>query len=224
MTLDRHSNAIILEPEIPATSAVIWLHGLGADGYDFAGIAPQLKLAEPLSVRFIFPHAPIRPVTLNSGTRMRAWYDVVEIRTGAFEDEEGIRASEKILCDLIEQQEKQEIPSARIVLAGFSQGGVIALHCGLRYSKPLAGILALSTYLPLAHKLPAEFSESNRTTPIFIGHGINDDVIPIAWGRNSRQILIQRHYSVAWHEYSMAHSVCPEEVRDIGQFLRQILT
>ena len=219
----EHHTTLILEAENPATSAVIWLHGLGADGYDFYGIVPQLKLTEHSSIRFIFPHAPIRPVTLNQGIDMRAWYDIVEISAGAFEDESGIRSSEKSIVELIEQQEKQGIPSKNIVLAGFSQGGVIALQCGLRYPKPLAGIIALSTYLPIAHTLPEEINPANQTIPIFMAHGVSDEVLPIAWGRNSRQILNQHQYNVEWHEYQMKHTVCIEEIRDISVFLQQVL-
>jgi phospholipase/carboxylesterase len=215
-------NTLILEAESPATAAVIWLHGLGADGYDFYGIVPQLKLTEPSSIRFIFPHAPIRPVTLNQGIQMRAWYDVVEISAGAFEDEHGIRDSEKSIIELIEQQEKQGIPSKSILLAGFSQGGVIALQCGLRYPKPLAGIIALSTYLPLAYTLPDEVNSANRNIPIFLAHGTQDNVLPVAWGRNSRQILSQHQYQVEWHEYGMKHTVCTEEIGDISLFLKRV--
>ncbi len=218
---DNHM--LILEPEAPATATVIWLHGLGADGYDFYGIVPQLKLPEPSRIRFLFPHAPIRPVTLNQGTKMRAWYDIVEISAGAFEDADGIRASAKIVTDLIEQQEQQGIASKNIVLAGFSQGGVIVLQCGLRYPKPLGGIIALSTYLPLASTLTDERHLANHDVPIFLAHGTYDNVLPVAWARNSRQTLAQHEYSVEWHEYSMKHTVCSEEVRDITAFLCRVL-
>ncbi len=223
MKQQHNSSVVVLEPENKATASVIWLHGLGADGYDFYGIVPQLKLPQSSNIRFIFPHAPIRPVTLNQGTNMRAWYDIVEISAGAFEDEAGIRASEKVIATLIEEQENQGVPSEKIVLAGFSQGGVIALQCGLRYSKPLAGIIALSTYLPIAHTLAKESNPANHAIPIFMAHGIADDVLPIAWGRNSRQILNQHQYNVEWHEYSMRHTVCIQELDDIGLFLQQIL-
>lgn len=219
MKQDEHLNPLIFEPEFKATASIIWLHGLGADGYDFYGIPPQLTFTAASKTRFIFPHAPIRPITLNQGMEMRAWYDVVEIKRGSFEDEEGIQASEKILARLIEAEESKGISAKNIVLAGFSQGGVIAFQCGLRYPKPLGGILALSTYLPLAHRLPEQLNEANRNIPIFIGHGLSDDVIPITWARNSRQTLGQYGYSVEWHEYSMRHSVCGQEIKDIGEFL-----
>lgn len=223
MKSDHDSTVLILEPETEATATVIWLHGLGADGYDFYSIVPRFNLPSPLSVRFIFPHAPIRPVTLNQGTKMRAWYDIVTIDAGAFEDESGIRASEKLIVDLVQEEEKKGIASKNIALAGFSQGGVIALQCGLRYPKPLAGIIALSTYLPLADTLPSERTSVNQEIPVFIGHGTRDEVIPVAWARNSRQILKQHGYTTEWHEYAMGHSVCPEEVRDIALFLERVL-
>ena len=152
---------------------------------------------------------------------MRAWYDIVTIEAGAFEDESGIRASEKLIVDLVEEEEKKGISSKNIALAGFSQGGVIALQCGLRYPKPLAGIIALSTYLPLADTLPGERTLVNQEIPVFIAHGARDEVIPVAWARNSRQILKQHGYVTEWHEYAMAHSICPEEIRDIALFLEK---
>lgn len=213
---------LILEPEHEkATATIIWLHGLGADGYDFYGIVPQLKLPKS-SIRFVFPHAPIRAVTLNQGIKMRAWYDIIEIKKNSFEDEQGIRASAEILNTLILQEEEQGILSRHIVLAGFSQGGVIALQCGLRYPKPLGGIIALSTYLPLAHQLPKERHTANNAIPIFLAHGTWDDVIPITWARNSRQTLNQHQYPVEWHEYDVKHTVCIEEINDISRFLEEL--
>ena len=218
----HNEHTLILEPEHTATSTVIWLHGLGADGYDFYGIVPQLKLPESSSIRFVFPHAPIRPVTLNQGLKMRAWYDVVEIKKDSLEDEVGIRDSAQIVNTLILEEEQRGIPSSNVVLAGFSQGGVIALQTGLRYPKPLGGILALSTYLPLAHRLPEELNPINQRIPIFFAHGISDDVIPIAWARNGRQTLNQHQYEVEWHEYPMKHSVCHEEIQDISAYLQKL--
>lgn len=214
---------LILEPDHEkATATIIWLHGLGADGYDFYGIIPQLKLPNSSYIRFIFPHAPIRPITLNQGIKMRAWYDIIEIKKGSFEDEQGIRASAEILNTLILQEEQAGIPSNHIVLAGYSQGGVIALQCGLRHPKPLGGIVALSTYLPLAHQLPKERHTANNEIPIFLAHGTWDDVIPITWARNSRQTLNQYQYSVQWHEYDMKHAVCAKEISDISKFLQEL--
>lgn len=212
-------DAVTLEPEKPATATVIWLHGLGADGYDFYDIVPQLKLPKSVSVRFIFPHAPIRSVTYNHGTKMRAWYDVVGFTKDSFEDEVSIRESEKMISAMIAHEEERGIPSSHIALAGFSQGGVIALQCGLRYPKSLGGVLALSTYLPLAKTVADEIHPANRSLPIFIAHGTEDEVIPISWAVHSRQILCQHEYGVQWHEYSMAHTVCAEEIEDISAFL-----
>ena len=197
----------------PAAS-VIWLHGLGADGHDFEPIVPELRLPKP--VRFVFPHAPIRPVTLNNGMRMRAWYDIARLGGGP-EDEAGIRESQKLLEDLI-RKEKQPV-----VLAGFSQGGAIALQTALRYPQRLAGVLALSTYLPLSTKVSLERTKENQNVPIFVAHGTHDDIIPISRAKISREILEQQGYQVEWHEYPMPHSVCPQEIADISAFLARLL-
>jgi phospholipase/carboxylesterase len=196
--------------------AVIWLHGLGADGHDFEPIVPELRLARP--VRFIFPHAPVRPVTINNGMRMRAWYDIFQFGGGA-EDEAGIRASEALLGELISQQKNKGIAASRIVLAGFSQGGAIVLQTGLRYPERLGGILALSTYLPLAGKLEQEKSAQNQDLPIFMAHGTHDDIIPLRRAEQSRDLLVKSGYQVDWRTYPMPHSVCPEEIGHISQFL-----
>jgi len=199
-------------------AAVIWLHGLGADGHDFEPIVPELGLPGALQVRFIFPHAPIRPVTLNQGMRMRAWYDIFQLGGGA-EDEAGIRESASAVQQLIHEQVKRGITTSRIVLAGFSQGGAIALHAALRYSAPLGGVLALSTYLPLRAMLKKEMREENRKLPIFMAHGLYDDIIPLARAEESRKILADAGYDLEWHTYPMPHSVCPEEIAQIGAFL-----
>ena len=203
-------------------AAVIWLHGLGADGHDFEPIVPELRLPPALQLRFIFPHAPIRPVTLNQGMRMRAWYDILRLDGGA-EDAAGIRASQGQVETLITEEVKKGIEPGRIVLAGFSQGGAIALHTALRYSAPLAGVLALSTYLPLAEKLKEEAGTANRKTPIFMAHGLYDDIIPLARAEQSRKILVDAGYDVEWKTYPMPHSVCAEEIADIASFLVRIL-
>jgi phospholipase/carboxylesterase len=203
-------------------AAVIWLHGLGADGHDFEPIVPELRLPPALQLRFVFPHAPVRPVTLNQGMRMRAWYDIVRLDRGA-EDAAGIRASQGLVETLIAEEVKKGIKPARIVLAGFSQGGAIALQTALRYSAPLAGVLALSTYLPLAETLEEEAGEANRKTPIFMAHGLYDDIIPLARAEQSRKMLAGAGYDVQWKTYPMPHSVCTEEIADIAQFLRKIL-
>ncbi len=196
-------------------AAVIWLHGLGADGHDFEPIVPELRLPKP--VRFVFPHAPIRPVTINNGMRMRAWYDILQFGGGP-EDEAGIRASQKLLEELIEAEKGK-----KVVLAGFSQGGAIVLQTALRHREKLAGVMALSTYLPLAGTVAKELSPENRSTPIFMAHGQFDDIIPIARARASRQALEALGCSATWKEYPMPHSVCAEEVADIAEFLSRVL-
>ena len=206
------------------TGTVIWLHGLGADGHDFAPIVPELGLPAGMSVRFIFPHAPLLPVTINNGYVMPAWYDVRSLDLRQTEDEAGIRASQQQVEALIQLEESRGIPASRIVLAGFSQGGAIALHTGLRHEAPLAGVLALSTYLPLPHTLDTEASPTNAHLPIFMAHGTVDSVIPVEQGIASRNRLQDHSYRVEWREYPMAHSVCPEEITDIGQWLVRVLT
>ena len=203
-------------------AAVLWLHGLGADGHDFEPVVPELRLPPRLAVRFVFPHAPVRPVTINAGMRMRAWYDILQLGGGP-EDEAGIRASRRLLQGLIEREKARGIAAHRIVLAGFSQGGAIALHTGLRCAEPLAGILALSTYLPLASSLAAERSDANRQVPLFQAHGTFDDLIPIERAARTRDELQALGYSVQWHEYPMPHSVCAEEIADIAQWLGNAL-
>ncbi len=203
-------------------AAVIWLHGLGADGHDFEPIVPELRLPPAMQLRFVFPHAPVRPVTLNQGMRMRAWYDILRLDGGA-EDAAGIRASQVQVEALITEEVKKGIKPARIVLAGFSQGGAIALHTGLRHPAALAGVLALSTYLPLNETLKKEAGEANRKTPIFMAHGQHDDIIPLARAEQSRKILAGAGYDVRWKTYPMPHSVCAEEIADIAQFLRGVL-
>ena len=203
-------------------AAVIWLHGLGADGHDFEPIVPELGLPAALALRFVFPHAPIRPVTLNMGMRMRAWYDIVQLG-GAAEDEAGIRGSQGHLEDLISKESKKGIAHNRIVLAGFSQGGAIALQTALRQRERLAGVMALSTYLPLAMKLKEEREAKNNDIPIFMAHGQYDSMIPMDRATRSRDALMALGYPVEWREYPMPHSVCPEEIADIAAFLLRIL-
>jgi len=209
--------AVEIETGSPPQAAVIWLHGLGADGHDFEPIVPELRLKQ--AVRFVFPHAPVQPVTINQGMRMRAWYDIFQFGGGR-EDDKGIRASQALIVKLIEEQ---PVPPEKIVLAGFSQGGAIALQTALRYPKPLAGIMALSTYLPLAATLAAERGAANAQIPIFMAHGQYDDIIPIQRAQASREALQKVNYKVEWHEYPMPHSVCGEEVRDISAFLTKLL-
>ena len=196
-------------------ASVIWLHGLGADGHDFEPVVPELRLTAP--VRFVFPHAPVRPVTINGGVSMRAWYDILQLGPGP-EDEAGIRASEKLVVEMI-AREKAE----KIFLAGFSQGGAVVLQTALRYPKKLAGVLALSTYLPLSTSLPKERSAENQNLPIFMAHGTFDPVIPLPRAVMSREVLGQLGYKVEWRQYPMPHSVCPEEIGDIAGFIARLL-
>ncbi len=216
---------IIIEHGTPPTdSCVIWLHGLGADGHDFEPIVPELKLDPVFSTRFIFPNAPMIPVTINQGFVMRAWYDISDSKIDAEQDEQGIRKSEVFLAKIIDAQIKSGVASERIFLAGFSQGGAIALHAGLRYPKRLAGILALSTYLPLAKSLVEERSKANSDIPIFIAHGSEDPVIPIDLAYTTRGRLEKAGYPITWVEYEgMAHSVSEKEIFDISDWLQQFL-
>lgn len=203
-------------------AAVIWLHGLGADGHDFEAIVPELGLPSASAVRFVFPHAPLRPVTINNGMRMRAWYDILQLGGGA-EDETGIRAAQGLLEELISREAKKGIPHDKIVLAGFSQGGAIALQTALRHRERLAGALALSTYLPLSSKLKEEREVANHGLPIFMAHGRHDSMIPIERAMHSRAALQDLGYRVEWRDYPMAHAVCPQEIADIAAFLLGIL-
>lgn len=214
---------LVIEPPETATTSVIWLHGLGADGHDFEPIVAELGDALTRKVRYVFPHAPRIPVTINAGMVMRAWYDIADTNLANGADESGVRASARMLEGLIEEQLAEGLPSSRILLAGFSQGGAIALHTGLRYGKPLAGILALSTYLPLQETLRDEMQEANRNIPIFLAHGSQDPVIPLALSEHSRQLLTSLGYQVQCHTYPMPHSVCPEEIRDIAIWLEKVL-
>ncbi|MEO5861304.1 MAG: dienelactone hydrolase family protein [Burkholderiales bacterium] len=202
--------------------SVIWMHGLGADGTDFVPVIKELGLPESLPLRFIFPHAPMRAVTINSGSVMRAWFDILEISNVERKvDETGIRESQRAIEAFIEREISRGIEAKRIVLAGFSQGGAIALQAGLRHSQALAGILALSTYLPLASKLEAEASSANRSIPIFMAHGEQDTMIPISIAEHSYQELSRQGHKVEWREYPMAHSVSTEEIMDIGAWLKR---
>ena len=219
-------DAIEIETGPKPTSSVIWMHGLGADGNDFVPIVQELDLAGAPPVRFVFPHAPMRPVTINNGCVMRAWYDVsFEDLAGKSRraDDQGVRESQAAIIKLIEREVARGIANNNIVLAGFSQGGAIALQTGLRYTAKLVGVMALSTYLPLAESLPQEAAPANAKTPIFMAHGTSDPIVPYAMGANSRTFLAGLGYQVEWHEYPMQHSVCLEEIEDISAWLRGIL-
>ena len=213
-------DAIEIESGAKPQAAVIWLHGLGADGHDFEPIVPELRLAK--AVRFVFPNAPVRPVTINGGMRMPAWYDIFQLGGGP-EDDAGVRASQGLLEGLIGRERSRGIAAGKIVLAGFSQGGAVALQTALRHAERLAGVLALSTYLPLAKTVQSERSLANADTPIFMAHGSYDDVIPLDRAQASRQYLERLGYAVEWHEYPMPHSVCAPEVADIAAFLNRVL-
>jgi len=206
--------------------SVVWLHGLGADGHDFEPIVPELGIADRLCLRFVFPHAPMRPVTINGGMTMRAWYDVLTLDRGGPQDEDGIRESGRILEMLIEREHERGIPYEKIVLAGFSQGGAIALHTALRHPQRLAGLMALSTWLPLADSLDEEVVRNadaqSQELPIFMAHGSFDPMLPIALGQHSHEALEQAGYKVEWHEYPMAHAVCAEEIADIRDWLLSV--
>ncbi len=217
---------IEIETATKPVAAVIWMHGLGADGNDFAPIVPELDLGGLPAVRFVFPHAPMMPVTINNGYVMRAWYDVSfgDLEGKARQaDEKGVRASQAAIGRLIARENQRGIASRQLVVAGFSQGGAIALQLGLRHSERLAGIMALSTYLPLAASVPAEASAANKDVPIFYAHGTQDPVIPFAMATASRDKLAELGYAVEWHEYPMQHSVCVEEVASISAWLRGVL-
>jgi phospholipase/carboxylesterase len=212
-----------LETGASPKAAVIWLHGLGADGHDFEPIVPELDLPDTPAVRFVFPHAPMQAVTLNGGAVMRAWYDVYALEGQRREDDAGVRASQAQVEELIEREKARGVPAARLVLAGFSQGGAIALHTGLRHRERLAGIMALSTYLPVASTLAAEATPANRAVQIFMGHGRGDALIPIERAMMSRRQLEAAGYAVEWHEYPMAHAVCMEEIADVSAWLQRVL-
>jgi len=217
---------IELETGPNPTAAVIWMHGLGADGNDFVPIVNELDLAGAPPIRFVFPHAPTMPVTINNGYVMRAWYDVSfgDLQTGAKRaDENGVRKSQAQIGQLIHREASRKIPFKNIVLAGFSQGGAMALQTGLRYPEQLAGVMALSCYLPCADSFAAEAAPANLKTPLFIAHGTEDPVVPYQMGAHSRALLEKSGYAVDWHQYPMAHSVCLEEVRDIGAWLVKVL-
>lgn len=205
------------------SAAVIWLHGLGADGHDFAGLVPELDLTDCPAIRFVFPHAPSLPVTVNGGYVMPAWYDIYGADLVRRQDEAGIRASEKAIQALIEHEVARGILPERIVLAGFSQGCAMALHTGLRYPHKLAGLIALSGYLPLAERFPTERDLANANTPIFMAHGSQDTVVVPTRGEASRDLLSGLGYAVEWHSYPMPHSVHPREIADISHFLTRVL-
>jgi phospholipase/carboxylesterase len=212
-----------LESAPSPSAAVIWLHGLGADGHDFAGLVPELDLSACPPIRFVFPHAPSMPVTVNGGYVMQAWYDILGPNLVSQQDAAGIQASERAIVALIAHEVARGIPAERIVLAGFSQGCAMALHTGLRLPQRLAGIMALSGYLPLADRLAAERHAANARTPVFMAHGTQDPVVVLARGEASRDALAALGQPIEWHSYPMPHSLHPREIADISAFLAQVL-
>ena len=218
LKIRQTDDCVYAEPDAAPSAAVIWLHGLGADGFDFVPVAEALALPTPL--RYLFPNAPLRPITLNGGMPMRGWYDILSLDRNGLQDETGVRASAARVDGLIQAQIEAGIAAERIILAGFSQGGAIALHTALRHPLRLGGLLALSTYLPLAGQLASEASAANRDLPILMCHGTRDPVLPAKLGEDSRDALRAMGYSVQWQDYPMEHQVCLEEIELIGSWLR----
>lgn len=213
-------DTVEIETGDDATGSVIWLHGLGADGHDFEPIVPELALPDNLSLRFVFPHAPVRPVTINGGMSMRAWYDILSLDGEGRADADGIHESSAMLEGLINREIERDVDVGKIVVAGFSQGGAIAIQTAIRTQHRIGGMMALSTYMALPGEL--EHASARRDLPIFMAHGSFDNVLPMQWGRASADKLIAAGYAVEWHEYPMAHAVCPEEIAAIGTWLSKI--
>jgi len=214
---------IEIETAPSPTASVIWLHGLGADGHDFEPVVPEIVRHRERAWRFVFPHAPVRPVTINGGMSMRAWYDILGFDRSVAEDAAGFRATDALVRELIAREAQRGIPAGRVVLAGFSQGGAVTLYTGLRYPERLAGLMALSGYLPFGARLEAERSAANEGLPIFVAHGIDDPVLPLGMGEQARDALKGLGYAVEWHQYRMPHSVCQPEIADIRQYLMRAL-
>lgn len=215
-------SSIEINPLTDAVGSVIWLHGLGADGNDFVPIVQELHSLNALPLRFIFPHAPMMAVTINNGYVMRAWYDIISFSVEAHADTAGIEKTTQQISQLIEQEENRGVATEKIILGGFSQGGVIALTTGLLYPKQLGGIISLSSYLPEANTILNRASPLNKTTPIFLGHGVDDPIVPYYLSENTFLFLQKNQYGVESHSYPMPHTVCSEEVRDIAIFLKKI--
>ena len=207
----------------PVAGSVIWMHGLGADGHDFEPIVPELQV-DGAALRFVFPHAPVRPVTINGGIPMRAWFDVIGLERGTQQDEAGIRAAQQQIQTLIRRENERGVPTERILLAGFSQGGSVALHTGLRYPERLAGLIGLSTYLPLDWTIDTESHDANRQTPVFLAHGTLDPLVDPSLGETTRTLLEERSYQVFWKTYPMPHAVCAEEIADLRTWITKLLS
>jgi phospholipase/carboxylesterase len=219
MTLET----IEMETSARPDAAIIWLHGLGADGNDFVPVVPELIKRGERAWRFVFPHAPARPVTINGGLAMRAWYDIISLERRIVEDEAGFRATDLQVRELIAREIHRGIPAHRIVLAGFSQGGAVSLYTAPRFPERLAGVMVLSAYLPLANRLAVERDPANLATPIFMAHGLADATLPIKMALDSREQLNTLGYTIEWHQYPMAHSLCSQEVEDIRHYLLRVL-
>jgi phospholipase/carboxylesterase len=217
------SEQLVIEPDGAARSALIWLHGLGSDGHDFEPLVRQWGLADELGVRIVLPHAPVQAVTLNGGMRMRAWYDLYDLSFDASEDLEGIERARDSLLGLIERERQHGIDSSRILLAGFSQGGAVVLHTALRFLQPLAGVLALSTYLPAPERLATEKCADPGQLVIRMDHGVQDPVVPYAAARQSAESIRAAGFAVDFHDYTMEHSVCPEQIADLHGWMRKRL-
>ena len=212
-----------VNPTNKAKASVIWLHGLGDSGNGFAPIVPDLKLPDELGVRFIFPHAPTRPITINNGMSMRAWYDITSLDFNNRADSQGVKESSDLVADLIEAEIARGIPADKIVLVGFSQGGVIALNLGTRFEKTLGGIMSLSSYMSEPETLSDEAHSANKNTAIFVAHGTDDGVVPIFMGNAAFKVLESNGYQATWHEYAMQHNVCMQQLNDISHWLQQQL-
>lgn len=203
------------------SAAVVWLHGLGADGHDFEPLVPWLDWPGAPAIRYVFPHAPVRPVTVNGGMQMRAWYDIRGIDIGRDQDTQAIEESVALATGLVRREQERGIPAERIVVAGFSQGGAIALQCALRYPERLAGLVALSTYMLQEHRLEADLHDANRGLPVFFGHGSADPIVPIQLGTQASDSLRELGYPVEWRQYPMQHAVCPEEIEHLANWMRE---
>lgn len=214
---------LVINPDSKPEAVVIWLHGLGADGHDFEPIVPELTLPKSASVKFVFPHAPKMPVSINDGLVMPAWYDIASMDLSKAQDSEGIRRSAAQINQLIEVERNAGVAAQNIILAGFSQGGAIVLQAGLRFPERLGGIMVLSSYLPLAETLASEKNSVNQDVPIFYAHGVQDDVVPLTLAEHARDQLREQGYQVEWHTYTMPHAVVPEEIEEISRWLRKIL-
>lgn len=220
---DSNLPFVEVNPDKPHNAVVVWLHGLGDSGNGFAPIVPELHLPAQLAVRFVFPHAPVRPVTINNGMPMRAWYDIKTLDFNHRADVEGVHESAQSVMALIEAEHAKGVPYDRILLAGFSQGGVIAYHVGTRFPHKLAGIMALSTYMSEPEKLSCDAHQANKDIEIFCAHGQQDEVVPMFLGHAAYKVLVENGYNAHWHEYVMQHNVCMQELKDISTWLQQTL-